>query len=128
MIQIQFQENLITNPKEILIEQKKFFQALFTTRETEGENLVLPPVNSNPEKKLSRKENEMLEAPVTIGEVAKVIKNMPNGKTPGTDGLPVEIYKAFWPKIGKFIFAAIEEAIRLQKLHTSANWCTFPSA
>ena len=29
-------------------------------------------------------------------ECAKAIKSMQNGKSPGTDGLPVEFYKILW--------------------------------
>jgi hypothetical protein len=32
-------------------------------------------------------------------ECVKAIKSMQNGKSPGTDGLPVEFYKIFWKKI-----------------------------
>jgi hypothetical protein len=33
-------------------------------------------------------------------EVFASLKKLPNGKAPGIDGLPVEFYKLFWPKIG----------------------------
>jgi hypothetical protein len=36
-------------------------------------------------------------------ECVKAIKSMQNGKSPGTDGLPVEFYKIFWKNIKKLV-------------------------
>jgi hypothetical protein len=36
-------------------------------------------------------------------ECVKAIKSMQNGKSPGTDGLPVELYKIFWKNIKKLV-------------------------
>lgn len=121
MIQIEVQGNLITNPKQILIEQGRFYKKLFATKETE-ENLIMPPQNINPNKKLSNLENARLESEITLGEVAKAIKNMPNGKTPGADGIPVEVYKAFWPKIGTKLHQALLFATENKRLHQSARY------
>lgn len=73
MIQIQTQQNLITNPKRILIEQEKFYRELFSTKE-EGENLIIPPNNINENKKLSDLENATLETEISMGELAKAIR------------------------------------------------------
>ncbi len=43
---------------------------------------------------------------------------MPNGKTPGCDGLPVEFYKVFWNKIKKPLHEALMYA---GELHISAR-------
>lgn len=122
MIQLQVRNEIISDPKEILVEQKNFFQRLFATTETEGENLIPPPENNNINKKLSDLENATLESEITIGEVAKAIKSMNNNKCPGADGLPVEIYKAFWPVIKESLFAALKFATEQKKLHKSANY------
>ena len=36
-------------------------------------------------------------------ECVKAIKSMQNGKSPGTDGLPVEFCKIFWKNIKKLV-------------------------
>jgi hypothetical protein len=36
-------------------------------------------------------------------ECVKAIKSMQNGKSPGTDDLPVEFYKIFWKNIKKLV-------------------------
>jgi RecA-family ATPase len=36
-------------------------------------------------------------------ECVKAIKSMQNGKSPGTDGLPVELYKRFRKNINKLV-------------------------
>jgi hypothetical protein len=43
------------------------------------------------------------EGMISEEECAKAIKSMQNGKSPGTDGLPVEFYKIFWKNIKKLV-------------------------
>lgn len=47
--------------------------------------------------KLSIAQNSMLNTPVTVEEIAAVIKALPAHKSPGPDGLPYVYYKIFSP-------------------------------
>ena len=40
------------------------------------------------------------------------MKNMKNGKSPGTDGLGADFQKFFWRQIGDFVARAFNEAFR----------------
>lgn len=93
MFQLQINNENITEPKRILLEQKNFFEKLF--EEDTNVNADKMPAN-NTQKKLTELDNAMLESPITMGEIQKVIKQMSNEKKPGPDGLPVEVYKVFW--------------------------------
>jgi hypothetical protein len=53
--------------------------------------------------KLYENEKESCEGMISEEECAKAIKSMQNGKSLGTDGLPVEFYKIFWKNIKKFV-------------------------
>ena len=44
---------------------------------------------------------ESCEGPLTYDEAKEAISLMQNNKTPGSDGLPAEIYKKFFPLFGK---------------------------
>ena len=54
---------------------------------------------------LTSEEQSLCEGPVTQKECFEALKN--RNKTPGTDGLPAEFYKAFWRDISCFLISAL---------------------
>ena len=44
---------------------------------------------------------------------------MKSNKSPGLDGIPVEFYKAFWPKIGQFLLEVYNDILRNGELTNS---------
>ena len=48
---------------------------------------------------LSEEENKSCEGLLNEEECINALKDFDNNKTPGTDGLPVEFYRFFWPDI-----------------------------
>ena len=109
----------ITNPKDILNEEAKYYQSLYTSKmvfqendfEKFTENLIIP--------KLTEEEKNSCEGLISNGECQKVIKNMKNNKSPGNDGIPVEFYKIFWPNIGKLVIECFNESYANGSLSTS---------
>lgn len=49
------------------------------------------------------------------------MKELPNNKSPGSDGLPIEIYKMFWNQLGNLYLQAILEAKKEGKLYIAAR-------
>ena len=49
--------------------------------------------------KLEEEEADRCEGLVTTEEVGQALNAMKNGSAPGGDGLTVEFYKFFWPKL-----------------------------
>ena len=92
-----------TDPFNILSEQKRFYQDLYTsknirtdstqTAESFLSNLDIPRLTE--EQKLS------CEGKITPEECAAVLENFQNNKSPGNDGIPVEFYKKFWSLISE---------------------------
>ena len=70
---------------------------------------------------ISEDQKAMLNDPLLHDEVAEAVKELNNNKSPGTDGLPIEIYKFFWPKLGRFLFEVYKEILEDKKLHLSAR-------
>ena len=56
---------------------------------------------------------------MTLGECANVIKSMPNGKSPGSDGYPIEFFKTFWNQIGPFLVKSFNYAFKTGCLSVS---------
>jgi hypothetical protein len=69
-------------------------------KETFTEKLDQPRLGDewfNDIKKISDTTRELLEQPITKNNLTNVIfKEMGNGKSPGADGLTVELYMKFW--------------------------------
>ena len=91
----------IKDPKEILQEEQRFYQNLYTSctdlsNEVEMKEADMFFLKQTTNTSLNESEIQECEGKITERECLEVIKSIPNGKSPGTDGLPVEFYKVFW--------------------------------
>ena len=102
---LSFLENdqgaVTTDPTEIHDITKDFYKNLYTksptsTKAQEKLHAGLPT--------LSAEAKDFLESDLTFEEFSDVIKNSPQNKTPGIDGLSFEFYKTFWKTIGPDLF------------------------
>ena len=85
---------------EILEEEKKFYESLYRSTNINPKNFKNSPF-FNPENvtALSEEEKKSCEGLVNEEECMNALKDFNNNKTPGTDGLPAEFYRFFWPDI-----------------------------
>ena len=58
-------------------------------------------------KSVNLEEKEKCEGMLTKAECLQALKSMKPEKTPGSDGLPIEFYKAFWNEISDCLLNAI---------------------
>ena len=99
---------IIENQNQILGEMRKFYKDLYSSRNC---NVDTSPFFSNDQniKQLKEQNKILCEKPIVESEAKLVIKNMKNGKTPSSDGYPVEFYKIFWNDIGDFLLRSFNE-------------------
>ena len=64
-----------------------------------------------------RKTNEM---PFTVEELSIAISQLPNNKTCGNDGLPIEFYKVFWSRLKTDFNKLVREIFKDKHVHSSA--------
>ena len=85
--------DVITGSASILNEEVKFYSKLYASNiECIDENILDKiGITDKDIPKISRDELNMCEGIITIGKCINVIKAMPNGKSPGSDGLPYRI-------------------------------------
>ena len=101
----------------MLEEIRKYYDNLYTTKgyvRTEfADSLNIPQLPEHIKLEL--------DEDVTLQEVGNAVLNLQKGKVVGTDGLPIEWYKMFWPKIKELFFEVIKEIIADKKMHLSAR-------
>ena len=98
-------DKLITDPTEILEAQKVFYANLYKQIETlEINRRIIQDINVP---KLEQADKDLCDQPITLEELSASLKELPNNKTPGTDGLTTDFYKFFWSKIKKIVYDSI---------------------
>jgi exonuclease III len=105
---------VVTDPNEIKACQKKFYEQLYTDvskNDNDAKDAGRYFLEQNDLPTLSEESKLELDTQMDISDVAKAIAALPNGKAPGSDGFPVEFYKAFWPKIKNQVYDSIQNAI-----------------
>ena len=87
------QSTIITDLKDIISEQRNFYQQLYKARPTiESELKFL----DTPITQLNNDEINICEGLLTEHECTESLNGMGLNKSPGSDGITVEFYKAFW--------------------------------
>ena len=114
---IMIKNETITNQQMILKELKIFYKNLLQSKHEDNQNQSKSPflVKENI-KTLSEHEQVKCEGLITEREVIKVLKDMKNGKSPGTDGYTAEFYKFFWKDIGNFVLDSLNESFNTGEL------------
>ncbi len=117
----------VTNLKDILNEQLKFYKNLYSENKDNSnknsKNIGKFLDNNNPFiQKISEEEKLICEGALTKQEYAKFLKEMKNGKSPGSDGYTSEFYKFFWKKIGDFLVRSLNEAHRNGELSITQRY------
>ena len=88
---INSQGLLITEPSEILNEQAKFYEGLYTSsRMDRSQGDTFFEICHIPQ--LNNEQKQFLENPLTLGEISRALKDMANDKSPGLDGFTINFY------------------------------------
>ena len=106
----------LTNPKDILEEQRKFYQELYR----EDQEVKFTWTNHH-SVKVPEDIREDQNQQITIEELAKAAKEMNNNKTPGEDGIPVDFYKVFWKQLSPILYETMLQSYERKYLHPSAR-------
>lgn len=107
---------LLTRPEDILAFERSFFASQYgqdndeTPSEDENETLQEFDFLAPSERSISDLDRGVLNEGISLEEMEAAVKGMKNGKCPGCDGLPVELYKRFWGLLGKHLLASFQHA------------------
>ena len=64
---------------------------------------------------LSPADKASCEGVFSVEELHAALLTLPRGKAPGSDGLPYELYTAFWPELGQALCDALNEAFAMSE-------------
>ena len=112
------QDLMITDPSEILNEQAKFYENLYTSSgiNRSQDNLFFDNCDIP---QLSNEKKTLLDNPLTLAEISEALKDMSNDKSPGLDGFTTNFYKFFWIDIRSFLYDSYNYSIQHGELSDS---------
>ena len=93
---------LITEPKAVLKEQLQFYEKLY---KEDSDNACHSNCKffQSQGPHLSESDKTKCDKVITLEECIACVRELPNNKTPGSDGFNSEFYKFFWGKIKKLV-------------------------
>ena len=77
---------------EILNQCKQFYQKLYNNQNT-WHKMTQKHLLEHIKPKISDLQNQKLTKQIEIPQIQQAIESMENGKSPGIDGIPIELYK-----------------------------------
>ena len=100
--------------------QQEYYQPLYTQHKTNNQWKLEESndyfLNENDIPQINDEDKETLDNNISIDEIAQAVKDLPNSKSPGSDGLPIDFYKIFWAKIKIIAYESINYAITEGKM------------
>ena len=114
-------EKRISNPAEILNTQALFYTKLYSANDNislesldydKYLNNINPPVISNDHR-------DQCDQMIQTEEISKAVQDLPNNKSPGPDGIPIEFYKKFWCSISDILFDSFKNSFETGQLSPS---------
>ena len=84
-----------TTPADLLRIAKGFYTKLYTPTPTHAptQAQLLKLVHT----RVTPQQRDLLDAPFTAADFTQAVQQLPLGKSPGIDGIPIEFYQTFWP-------------------------------
>ena len=98
---------------KIVEETRQFYKQLYKNKIVKEVNIDEFITNTP---KLDEEKSDTLEGRIRLEEASKALKNMKNGKSPGTDGMTVDFFKFFWKDIGHFVIRSLNEGFEIGKM------------
>ena len=108
--------SVIKDPDLIMREQEHFYRDLYSEKERPNKCIGECQLFNNNIPQLNENDKDFCDKKITIEELGKSLKALPNNKSPGSDGLTTEFYKFFWPDIKRYVFDSFQYAFTTGRL------------
>ena len=113
--------SIITDPFNILSEQTRFYQELYTSQNKKADNTRATEffLNNLNIPGLTEQQRLSCEEKITLNECAKALETFQLNKAPGNDGIPIEFYETFWSLISEPFIRCANECFEKGDLSSS---------
>ena len=109
-----------TDPEEILKEQKRFYQFLYSSQNPQVNDPKFEVFFDNDKlEKLNDEQSKNCEGLLTENECWNVLKCFQKHKSPGNDGFTAEFYSFFWNQLGKIMVNSFNHGFHKGELSIS---------
>ena len=119
MSQLQIGSSTLTDPSEILEQQRVYFQKLYSEKLNLNDSTYTNDLQfflSETTETLSEEQRQECDEIITEKELLTSLKALKNGKTPGSDGLTTDFYKFFWNDIKLLLLESYNYALKIGQL------------
>ncbi|KAI3373352.1 hypothetical protein L3Q82_006652 [Scortum barcoo] len=104
----------LTEPGQIRRRAVEFYSSLYTSEYKEEDELFEGFCSELPQ--VSEWTNSQLEKPLQMQELQAALQNMQGRKSPGIDGLTVELFKVFWDILANDILDVFNEMVKVERV------------
>ncbi len=112
---------LTSHPTDINKTFKAFFEKLYTSEMQHNVDQLNNFFDQLNLIKLSKEEADSLDSEITLEELHNAVLGSHKGKSPGIDGIPVDLYLVLWDLIGHIWLSTINDAISKGHFHKDLN-------
>ena len=121
MRKLRINGSISINPFDILSEQKRFYQQLYTSGHKSAEHLqtietFLRDLNFP---RITEEQKQSCKGEITVEKCARLLASFQNNKAPGNDGIPIEFYRRLWPLISDPFIKCANECFKKGKMSNS---------
>jgi hypothetical protein len=102
----------ITKSDKILEYEKEFYEHLYTEQkiDIQQRNNAAETFKDNELPKISEDQKQLCENLINLNELGIALKELKNGKSPGSDGFTADFYKFFWVDIQNLVLESLTYA------------------
>ena len=106
----------LTTQKQILAEQKSFYQKLYT-----ADPKISFRMNVEVKNKIDSETQRGLDQALTIEEITKAMREAKLNRTPGPDGIPIDFYVVFFNKLKDKMLQMFNYCFEVKRMNISSR-------
>ena len=113
--------DITSDPVRINSTLQLFYKSLYTSEVPHDDKVCSEFLQPLQLPKLPPEAVCSLEAPIHLEELRLAIKAMNRGRSPGLDGIPPELFEAYWPQLGPLLLNMLNFSIKRGSFSASSN-------